>query len=118
MIFSLDNKPDLCFDLLSYYINLDILLTAIDDQAKKRINQLLGKVQLIEKPWANAILQSSANDEANRFIINNKVPSLEDILITGQSPLNKYFTIERAFFFKGLAEAAEKQEQGLKSSLA
>jgi hypothetical protein len=104
------------FDLQSYFVNVDVFLTALDEQAKMRVVKSLETASKFHKPGANAVLQSTISNEAKRFIVAKKIVSLEELLVTGQDLLSKYVTIERAFYFKGTSKAATDIQKGLSPS--
>lgn len=101
------------FDLQSFFVHPTLLLTAVNSEAKSRIETALKKAANIPQPYSGSFLQSVFSDETKRFIITNRVPALEELLITAQELESRYVTVERAFYFKGLPKAARAKLKNL-----
>lgn len=100
------------FDLQSYFVNPTLLLTAVDAEGKLKIQEALKRASITPQPYSGALLQSVFSDETKRFIITNKVPALEELLIT-KVTRKGYVTINRAFYFKGLPKAIRDKRKNL-----
>ena len=103
--------PD--FDLQSYFVHPTLLLTAVNTEGKLRIKEALKTASVTPQPYSGIILQSVFSDETKRFIVTNTAPALEELLITRQIKHNRYVTIERAFYFRGLPKAARAKLRNL-----
>jgi len=101
------------FDLQSYFVHPTLLLTAVNAEGKLRIKEALKTASITPQPYSGVILQSVFSDETKRFIVTNRVPALEELLITGQIKKNRYVTIERAFYFRGLPKATRAKLRNL-----
>lgn len=101
------------FDLQSYFVHPTLLLTAVDAEGKLRIQEALKRASIAPQPYSGALLQSVFSDETKRFIVANKVPALEELLITGQVTGKGYVTTDRAFYFKGLPKAIKNRRKNL-----
>jgi hypothetical protein len=64
------------FDLQSYFANVEVLLTAVDEQARKRLQNALEIASRSPKPWGNSHLQSTVSTEAKRFTVAHVIPPL------------------------------------------
>jgi hypothetical protein len=100
------------FDLQIYFVHPTVLMTAVDTEARVRLQQALAKAKLLPKVYENALLQSTFSDETKRFIVKSEIPPLEELLVTGQSLQGKYVMIDRSFYFKGASKAAKYKYAG------